>query len=84
MATVTVSQKGWVVIPAEIRRRCGLEPGDRVNIVEYAGRISVLPVLRNPEDEGMGSLKRKGRGGSLTKALERERARERRRENQRK
>ena len=84
MATVTVSQKGWVVIPAEIRRRCGLEPGDRVNVVEYGGHISLMPLLRNPEDEGMGILKRiKGRRGSLTKALERERARERRREDRR-
>jgi len=84
MATVTVSQKGWVVIPAEIRRRCGMVPGAKLSIVEYAGRISIMPVLRNPEDEGMGSLKRKGRGGSLAKALERERARERRREDRRK
>lgn len=27
MSTVTVSEKGQVVIPAEIRRRLGIEPG---------------------------------------------------------
>ena len=78
MATVTVSQKGWVVIPAEIRRKYGWKAGDRVNVVEYGGHISLMPILKNPEDEGMGILK--GRGGSLLKELKRERGKERRRD----
>ena len=85
MATVTVSQKGWVVIPAEIRRNNGIKPGDRLNVVEYAGFISLHPMLKNPVEEGMGILKSgsNGRGLSLTKALEQERAEERRRERRR-
>lgn len=84
MATVTVSQKGWVVIPAELRRKYGWKAGDRMNVVDYGGHISLMPVMRNPEDEAMGILKRiKGRRGSLTKALERERAKERQREDRR-
>lgn len=82
MATVKVSQKGWVVIPAEIRRRLGLKPGDRIRIIDYGGVIRLMPVLRNPEDEGMGILR--GRGGSLLKELKRERERERRRDKRRK
>jgi AbrB family looped-hinge helix DNA binding protein len=79
MATATVSQKGWVVIPAALRRKYNWKPGDRVNVVDYGGVISLMRVMRNPEDEAMGSLQRAtGRRGSLTKALERERARERR------
>jgi AbrB family looped-hinge helix DNA binding protein len=82
MATVTVSQKGWVVIPAEIRRKYNWKPGDRVQVVDYGGAIRILPLMRNPEDEGMGILK--GRGGSLLKALQKERAEERRRDKRRK
>ena len=84
MSTVTVSQKGWVVIPAELRRKYGWKAGDRVKFVDYGGIISLVPVMRDPVEEAMGSLKpARGRGGSLTKALERERAEERRREDRR-
>lgn len=78
MSVVKISQKGWVVIPAELRRRYGWKPGDRLRVVDYGGMVSLVPVLRNPVEEGFGILK--GRGGSLTKALEIERAEERRRE----
>ena len=82
MSTVKISQKGWVVIPAELRRKYGWKPGDRIQIVEYAGFISLHPVLKNPVEEGMGILKSapNGRRRSLTKALEQARAEERRRE----
>ena len=85
MSTVTVSQKGWVVIPAEVRRRNGIKPGDRLNIVEYAGFISMHPVRKNPVEEGMGILKSapNGRRRSMTKALEQARAEERRLERRR-
>ena len=82
MPTVTVSQKGWVVIPAEIRRRHGWKPGTRVNIVEYAGFISLQPVLKNPEEEGWGALKKAGRRSLLT-ALKEARAEERKLERRR-
>ena len=85
MATVTVSQKGWVVIPAELRRRYGWKPGTRVNVVGYGGAIYLQPLLKNPEEEAMGSLKSapNGRQRSLTKALEQARAEERRLERRR-
>ena len=86
MATVTVSQKGWVVIPAELRRRYGWKPGTRVNIVEYAGFISLHPVLKNPVEEGWGALRKPGRRSLLTalkEARAEERKLERRRENAR-
>jgi AbrB family looped-hinge helix DNA binding protein len=82
MSTVTVSQKGWVVIPAELRRRYGFKPGGRVNIVEYAGFISLHPVLKNPEEEGWGALRKPGRRSLLT-ALKEARAEERRLERRR-
>jgi len=78
MSVVKISQKGWVVIPAELRRRYGWKPGDHIRMVDYGGVVGLVPVLHNPVEEGMGILK--GSGGSLLKALEVERAEERRRE----
>ena len=77
MPTVTVSRKGWVVIPSEIRERYGIHPGDKVQIVDYAGRIAIIPALAEPIRQGRGLLRR---GPSLTKALLEERRRERDRE----
>lgn len=77
MATVKVSRKGWVVIPREIRERYGIRPGDRVHIVDYAGRIAIVPALQDPIRQGRGLLK--GRP-SLTEALLEERRRELERE----
>jgi len=78
MAVVTVSQKGWVVIPVELRNKYHWNPGDRVKIVDYGGVVSLVPVLQNPEEEGLGALSMRGR--SLLKRLKRTRKDERRRE----
>ena len=48
MKETTVSQKGWVVIPKEIRELYGLTPGTKVRIVDYAGRITIVPVPEDP------------------------------------
>jgi len=82
MAEVLVSQKGWVVIPAELRQKYRWKPGDRVKVVDYGGVISLVPVLRDAENEAMGALRTEGR--SLLKALRRTRRNERRREQRRK
>jgi len=79
MATVTVSKKGWVVIPREIRQRYGIRPGDKVQVVDYAERIAIIPAMKDPIQEARGMLK--GRP-SLTKALLEERRRELEREEQ--
>jgi AbrB family looped-hinge helix DNA binding protein len=78
MAVVTVSQKGWVVIPAALRHKYHLKTGDRVHVVDYGGVISLVPVLRHPEEEGFGALRVRGR--PLLKGLRRARREERRRE----
>jgi len=77
MATVTVSKKGWVVIPREIRQRYGIRPGDKVQVVDYAERIAIIPAMKDPIQEARGMLKGKP---SLTKALLEERLRELERE----
>ena len=77
MNTATVSSKGWVVIPAELRKKYDLGPGARVVLVDYGGVLAIVPVLKNPVQASAGLLKG---GRSLTKALLAERARERERE----
>jgi AbrB family looped-hinge helix DNA binding protein len=66
MATSTLSEKGWVVIPQELRERYGLKKGDKVHIIDYGGVISIVPVSDNPINDSEGMLKSKR---SLTKEL---------------
>lgn len=77
MATVTVSAKGWVVIPAEYRRKYDVQAGSAVEVVDFGGGLSLVPLLKHPVREAQGLLKR---GKRLTGALLSERAKERQRE----
>ncbi|NLD37843.1 MAG: AbrB/MazE/SpoVT family DNA-binding domain-containing protein [Desulfatiglans sp.] len=43
METVTVSPKYQVVIPKNIRDSMQLRPGQKMRIVEYNGRIELIP-----------------------------------------
>ena len=45
MPAVTVSPKFQVVIPKEIRKRFGLLPGQKIQVVVYGGRIELIPVM---------------------------------------
>jgi AbrB family looped-hinge helix DNA binding protein len=75
--TLTISNKGWVVIPAELRKKYNLAPGTQVVIVDYGGVLAIVPAMKDPIKEGYGMLKG---GPSLTEALLKERAAERKRE----
>lgn len=44
MAVVTVSPKFQVVIPQAIREALGLEPGQKVQALQYMDRIEFIPV----------------------------------------
>jgi AbrB family looped-hinge helix DNA binding protein len=77
MAIAKVSKKGWIVIPHEIRERYGIRPGDEIHVIDYAGRIAIIPVAKDPISAARGMLKG---GTSMTKALLEERRRERERE----
>jgi AbrB family looped-hinge helix DNA binding protein len=78
--SLVVSNKGWVVIPAELRKKYNLLPGTEVIIVDYGGVLSIVPALRNPIKQGRGSLKGLP---SLTKDLLQERKNEKSREGKR-
>jgi AbrB family looped-hinge helix DNA binding protein len=43
MQTVTVSPKYQVVIPKEIRDALQLRPGQKMRVIEYDGRIELIP-----------------------------------------
>jgi len=43
MQTVTVSPKYQVVIPKLIRQTLQLRPGQKMQVVEYEGRIELIP-----------------------------------------
>lgn len=75
--SVIVSQKGWVVIPAALRRKYNLRPGTEVQVVDYAGVLALVPKLAEPVRQTAGMLK--GRT-SLTRALLAEHRAERRKE----
>ncbi len=73
MTVLTISSKGWVVIPADLRKKYGLTPGSRVGVVDYGGVLAFVPLLDNPVQQGYGLLK----GGSpLTRVLLAEHAQE--------
>ncbi|MDD4890429.1 MAG: AbrB/MazE/SpoVT family DNA-binding domain-containing protein [Phycisphaerae bacterium] len=42
--TVTVSPKFQVVIPKDVRERMGIRPGLRMEVIEYLGRVELIPV----------------------------------------
>jgi AbrB family looped-hinge helix DNA binding protein len=77
---VTVSAKGWVVIPAELRKKHNLHPGTEVQVVDYGGVLALVPKLDDPVHQAAGMLK--GRK-SLRRALLAEHREERRRERER-
>ena len=43
MHSVTVSPKYQVVIPKRIRETLKIKPGQKMQVVEYAGRIQMIP-----------------------------------------
>lgn len=43
MDTVTVSPKFQVVIPKNIRSSLKLRPGQKMKVIEYDGRIELIP-----------------------------------------
>jgi len=74
---VTVSAKGWVVIPSLFRRKIGLKPGMKMEVSEAEGKIVLTPQVGDPVDELYGKL---AGGESLTAALLADRAVEQDRE----
>jgi len=64
--SVRVSSKGWVVIPAELRRKYGIKPKSEVMVVDYGGVLALVPLKEKPVEQGAGIL---SGDPSLTEAL---------------
>jgi AbrB family looped-hinge helix DNA binding protein len=77
MTIATISSKGWIVIPADMRKKYALRSGARIMLVDYGGVLAIVPVMPDPVEEAAGMLEG---GPSLVKALLEERAQERARE----
>ncbi len=77
MHTATVSTKGWIVIPKVYRQKYGLVPGRKVQVVDYGGGLSIVPIVQDPIEALRGMF---AGGPSLTEDLLEERRRERERE----
>jgi AbrB family looped-hinge helix DNA binding protein len=78
MSIAKISSKGWMVIPAELRKKYKLESGQYIRVVDYGGVLCLVPQLQDPIEEGMGSLQR---GPSLVDALLETRRQDKAREN---
>jgi len=73
MATVKTLSKGQIVIPAGIRKRYRIEPGTRIQIMEYGGIIYLVPPVEDPIRAACGLLPSKP---SLSRKLLRKRKKE--------
>ncbi len=55
--SATFTSKGQLVVPAQLRRKHGIEAGTRVNFIEdQFGRIVLQPVTEEYVDRVMGCL----------------------------
>jgi len=54
---VKLLKKGWVVIPAAMRKKHGLKPGAEFNGVDYGGVLALVPRFKDPMQQGAGILK---------------------------
>ena len=77
MTVATISSKGWIVIPNELRKRYNLRAGTRGALVDYGGVLSIVPAMTDAVEEASGLLKGER---SLTHALLEEKTWERTRE----
>jgi AbrB family looped-hinge helix DNA binding protein len=61
MPTATVTTKGQITIPKEVRDHLGVETGDRLSfVVQEDGTVIVKPITRHVRELG-GLLRRTGR-----------------------
>ena len=44
MKQVTVSSKFQIVIPREVRESMDIQPGTRVQVLQYENRIEIIPL----------------------------------------
>lgn len=65
MISVTVSPKFQIVIPKAIREAMNIQPGQKVQLIQYQNRIELIPIRSMKEARGFlkgidTSVERKG------------------------
>jgi len=58
MNETIVSTKGAVVIPAALRKKLGILPGEKVAVTEINGKLQIIPLSRDPVSSLRGCLKK--------------------------
>lgn len=58
MYKVTMSTRGQIVIPAELRRKLGLKGGTRFRLYDSQGKLSLVAEVEDPVNSGLGFLRR--------------------------
>ena len=56
MESVKVLNRGQIVIPASIRKKYAIKPGNRIQMFEYGRLIYILPHADDPVSEARGCL----------------------------
>lgn len=72
--TSTVTEKGEIIIPTEIRKKYKIKLGTKIHFVEDKGNIRIMPITPALFKANIGFLRTKGK---LLKALMEEEKRER-------
>jgi AbrB family looped-hinge helix DNA binding protein len=57
MYVLSVSFKGWIVIPKELRERHGIHPGGKVLLTEKGDGLTLMPLPEDPIKSFRGLLK---------------------------
>lgn len=57
MGVLVISSKGWVVIPAGLRKKYNLAPGSQVRIVDYGAVLTLVPALPDAVAQAAGMVK---------------------------
>ena len=55
--TITVSARGQMVIPASIRKRYGIKPNSKVELLDFGKEIVIVPIKVQSIAEARGILK---------------------------
>lgn len=78
--TVTLGESGRIVLPAAIRKKFGLEPGERLTVIDDGGTIRILSRKMALDSIRAGILKQRGSLKGILNEFLAERRKEVRRE----